>query len=203
MSVKNDGVRRRLKGPQRRELVLAAARDLFSANGYDAVSMRDIATAAGITRPVLYDHFTSKKDLILELLTEETEALIARIADQVTTDAPATKRLSAALRAYFDFMIERPLASRLLLTPAMDPEVAEVSTHLRDLAHLGVVALIAPEMPDADPHQPDIAATILVASVISVANWWLDHPDVSPDVLVETTMSLISPGLTRLSSPHI
>ncbi|WP_327144703.1 TetR/AcrR family transcriptional regulator [Nocardia sp. NBC_01327] len=264
MSVNQDPVRR-LKGHERRALILEAARTLFSANGYDAISMRDIAVSAGVTRPVLYDHFASKKALVLDLLTAETEALIARITVAVRTDAAPPDRMSAALRAYFEFMIDRPLTSRLILTPATDPDVAEVSAHLRELAEHGVRTLLAlePAPPSApgspvasapeptaantlqraqastsrpiaartpqltaaseprsspagkpetaaasppptrkdDSHKLEIASTILVSSVVAVANWWLTHPEVPLDTLVDTTLTLITPGLTTLTEP--
>ncbi|MFB8009281.1 TetR/AcrR family transcriptional regulator [Nocardia sp. NPDC056000] len=186
---------RRLKGPERRVLVLDAARNLFAANGYDAVSMRDIATAAGITRPVLYDHFPSKKDLVLDLLTTETEALLARITAEVAAAPEA--RLPRALRAYFTFMLERPLATRLILSPTKDPDISEVVAHLSSLSHRGILALLPPPNPRASPHTPDIAATILVSSVVAVANWWLTHPEVPVDELVGTTLALLSPGFSQ------
>ncbi|MET9488198.1 TetR/AcrR family transcriptional regulator [Nocardia sp. NPDC006630] len=288
MSVSQDPVRR-LKGHERRALILEAARTLLSANGYDAISMRDIAVSAGVTRPVLYDHFASKKALVLDLLTAETEALIARITVAVRTDAGPPDRMSAALRAYFEFMIDRPLTSRLILTPATDPDVAEVSAHLRELAEQGVRTLLAlePAPPSApwspvagapeptaanplqraqastsrpiatrtppltaaseprstpagtpetaatsaarsraaglpeptaasapksaaasrppthkdDSHKLEIASTILVSSVVAVANWWLTHPEVPLDTLVDTTLTVITPGLTTLTDP--
>ncbi|MEV6065570.1 TetR/AcrR family transcriptional regulator [Nocardia sp. NPDC052001] len=186
---------RRLKGPERRVLVLDAARNLFAANGYDAVSMRDIATAAGITRPVLYDHFPSKKDLVLDLLTTETEALLARITAEVA--AAPESRLPRALRAYFTFMLDRPLATRLILSPTKDPDISEVVAQLSSLSHRGILALLPPPNPRASPHTPEIAATILVSSVVAVANWWLTHPEVPVDELVDTTLALLSPGFSQ------
>ena len=61
-----DTVRRRLSGPARRQRIEAAAVEVFAERGYDATSVGEIATAAGVTRTVLYDHFRSKRELYLQ-----------------------------------------------------------------------------------------------------------------------------------------
>ncbi|WP_377267462.1 TetR/AcrR family transcriptional regulator [Peterkaempfera sp. SMS 1(5)a] len=89
----------------RREALLAAAVPLFTARGYQAVSMEDIGTAAGISRPTVYNHFTTKAELLTAALHRETEAAwntLVRVFSRSTTPAEALTQL---LHAYADSAI--------------------------------------------------------------------------------------------------
>ena len=68
----------RLTAAARREQLLAVALEVFSRNGFHATSMNDVADAAGVTKPVLYQHFASKRELYLALLHEEGARLLRR-----------------------------------------------------------------------------------------------------------------------------
>src|SRR6201989_710937 len=78
----------RLPKPARRRQLLAAAQEVFVAQGYHAAAMDDIAERAGVSKPVLYQHFPGKLELYLALLDESVEALTAtvRAALESTTD---------------------------------------------------------------------------------------------------------------------
>ncbi|MGL6235346.1 MAG: TetR/AcrR family transcriptional regulator [Segniliparus sp.] len=183
---------RRLKGPQRRELVLEAARAAFVEQGYDSVSMNDIAQRAGVARPVLYDHFPSKRALMLFLLTEETELLLARIAEQARSGASSEERMRASLEVYFCFLVERPLAARIFQgASAADPDVAEAAQRMRELARRGTAALLGP----VGGTGREVSAAVLVASVIAVADWWAQHPETPQGEVVDTTLRLLWPGV--------
>ncbi|EFV12676.1 TetR/AcrR family transcriptional regulator [Segniliparus rugosus] len=187
----------RLKGPQRRLLVVEAARAAFVEQGYDGVSMNDIAQRAGVARPVLYDHFPSKKALMLSLLTEETELLLARIGKQVRGDGTPEERMRGALDAYFAFLSERPLAARIFQGgSSTEPDVAEAAQRMRELARSGTAALLG----HIGGVAREVAAASLVASVIAVADWWAKRPDVPRADVVDTTMGLLWPGVSQTLS---
>ena len=198
-----DGPHRRLKGHERRQRIVAAARELFADRNYDSVSIGDIAAAAGVSRPVLYDHFDSKKTLVLALLTEETEALLARIGTQIHKEASPESRIKSALEAYFEFLRERPLAPRMLrLDSTTDVDIADAGRQMRELAYAGIAALIKPQNQSASPGSADkfdMAVTVLVSAVIGLAEWWLDHPDVTCEELVAAAMELLWPGIRLIS----
>lgn len=198
-----DGPRRRLKGPERRVRIVAAARAIFAKRDYDSVSIGDIAAEAGVSRPVLYDHFPSKKALALALLTEETEALLGRIATRIHQDSSPESRMRSALEAYFGFLRDRPLAPRMLrLDSTTDADIADAGRQMRELAYSGIAALIKPQNRSRDPRSADkfdMAVTVLVSAVIGLAEWWLDHPDVTSEELVTTAMELLWPGIRLIS----
>ena len=105
----------RLKAPQRRARILEAAEQAFAARGYHSTSMDDIAAAAGISKPVLYDHFSSKLDLYTRLTESIRDELTARGAAAMASDAPPSKRIRTGVEAFFAFVEERPSAARVLL----------------------------------------------------------------------------------------
>ncbi|MBJ7520192.1 MAG: TetR/AcrR family transcriptional regulator [Solirubrobacteraceae bacterium] len=127
MSVVNDEPRRRLRAPARRALIDAAARDLFAERGYQAVSMGDIAAAAGVARSVLYDHAPSKQALFEGLLRAEHAELTARLAAEMLGDGPVRERLDAAIDAFVGYVDEHPIAGRVLADePFGNDELEEV-----------------------------------------------------------------------------
>ncbi|MFZ9232409.1 MAG: TetR/AcrR family transcriptional regulator, partial [Ilumatobacteraceae bacterium] len=71
----------RLPAAERREQLLSVAMDVFAREGYHQTSMNDVAEAAGITKPVLYQHFSSKRELYLALIEEAGARLLTAITD--------------------------------------------------------------------------------------------------------------------------
>ena len=85
----------RLSAPARREQLLEVALEVFARQGFHGTSMNDVADAAGVTKPVLYQHFDSKRELYLALLEDVGNQLITRIA-KATSEAPDGKAQTEA-----------------------------------------------------------------------------------------------------------
>ena len=91
----------RLSATARREQLLDVALEVFAHTGYHDTSMNDVAEAAGVTKPVLYQHFESKRDLYLALL-DEVGAEMIRAITEATASAPDGKRKTElGFAAYF------------------------------------------------------------------------------------------------------
>lgn len=115
MSVVNDEPRRRLRGPARRALIEDAARAAFAARGYQAVSMGDIAAAAGVTRSVLYDHAPSKRALFEGLMRAEHAELTGLLAVALADDGrPARERFARAVTDFVAYVDDHPIAGRVI-----------------------------------------------------------------------------------------
>src|SRR5579875_770793 len=93
----------RLPRSARRKQLLAAAQEVFVANGYHAAAMDDIAERAGVSKPVLYQHFPGKLELYLALLDTQAEALGAAVIDALKGTSDNSQRIHAVLSAYFTF----------------------------------------------------------------------------------------------------
>ncbi|HEY8790130.1 MAG TPA: TetR/AcrR family transcriptional regulator [Actinopolymorphaceae bacterium] len=96
----------RMPRDARRTQLLDAARSVFVSNGYHAAAMDDIAESAGVSKPVVYQHFGSKLDLYLALLDESTEALVVTVQNAIASTDENHSRVEAAVAAYFAFVDE-------------------------------------------------------------------------------------------------
>jgi AcrR family transcriptional regulator len=104
----------RLPRTARRAQLLAAAQDVFAANGYHAAAMDEIAERAGVSKPVLYQHFPGKLELYMALLDTHVDELISRVADAMESTSDNKQRVRAAVGAYFDFVDGDSQAYRLV-----------------------------------------------------------------------------------------
>src|ERR671931_2561729 len=98
--------RRRMRGPERRAQLLAVARRLFGRSGFHGVSMDQVAREAGVTKPILYDHFNSKEELYVALLDADAQALEQRVRAALAAPTGNRERIRQSFQAYFDFLDE-------------------------------------------------------------------------------------------------
>ena len=94
----------RLPRSARRKQLLAAAQEVFVSNGYHAAAMDDIAIKAGVSKPVLYQHFPGKLDLYLALLDTHAEDVLERVRRALAETDDNRVRVHNVLTAYFDFV---------------------------------------------------------------------------------------------------
>src|SRR5262250_3043984 len=104
----------RLPRSARRKQLLAAAQEVFVAQGYHAAAMDDIAERAGVSKPVLYQHFPGKLDLYLALLETHASELLQRIRDAMADTTDNAVRVHNAVSAYFDYVDSEGEAFRLV-----------------------------------------------------------------------------------------
>ena len=94
----------RMPRSARRKQLLAAAQEVFVASGYHAAAMDDIAMRAGVSKPVLYQHFPGKLELYLALLDTAADELVRRLRDAINITSDNKTRVHNAISAYFDFV---------------------------------------------------------------------------------------------------
>ena len=94
----------RLPRDQRRIQLLDAASDVFASKGYHAAAMDDIADAAGVSKPVLYQHFPSKLDLYLALLDQSCDRLVEVLGDALSSTDDNSDRVVATVAAFYEFV---------------------------------------------------------------------------------------------------
>jgi len=192
----NSRVRRRLSAEERRARIIEAAITAFAREGYDATKMDAIAAGAGITKPVLYDHFPSKQALFLAVLQSIRDGLLARGEAIAQEDADPEQRFRRSVDAFLAFVEQAPEAARVLLTvPAGDPVAAKVSREVQAGASASIAALLAAFMPDRTPWQRQAAAAFLKEGLHAIAVWWLDHPGPSRAEIVEIVLDTTWRGL--------
>ncbi len=94
----------RMARPARRKQLLSAAQEVFVAQGYHAAAMDDIAERAGVSKPVLYQHFPGKLELYLSLLDQHSDDLVAKVRQALGSTTDNRQRVAASIAAYFDFV---------------------------------------------------------------------------------------------------
>ncbi len=114
--------RRRMRGPERRAQLLEVARKVFGQHGFHTVTMDEVAKEAGVTKPILYDHFPSKRDLYLALLEADLASLKDRVHTALETSRGNRERIRASFQAYFDFVDDHAEGFRLLMQEAVGAE---------------------------------------------------------------------------------
>ena len=114
----------RLPRSARRKQLLAAAQDVFVAQGYHAAAMDDIAERAGVSKPVLYQHFPGKLELYLALLDQHVELLGERVRRALSATDDNRHRVGGCIEAYFDFVDDPGGAFRLVFESDLRNEPA-------------------------------------------------------------------------------
>lgn len=99
---------------ERRQQLLDTALQVFARDGYHETSMNALATEAGVTKPVLYQHFASKHDLVVEVLNRLGDRLHSAIVAAILTEETPRNRVEAGFRAFFRFFDDEPDAFEVL-----------------------------------------------------------------------------------------
>jgi AcrR family transcriptional regulator len=189
---------------ERRAQLLAAATDVFVNNGYHATVMDDIAEHAGVSKPVLYQHFPGKLELYLALLERHTGELVRRVRGAIEKIHDNRQRVLNAVRAYFDFVDDDGGAFRLVFESDLRNQPAVQAVVER--AYTACVAAIAQAVV-ADAGLDTDRAWLVAVGVVGVsehsARYWLSHQrQVPKDEAVALTASLAWKGLAGFPLHH-
>lgn len=171
----------RLSRSARRAQLLVAARDVFAAQGYHAAAMDDIAERAGVSKPVLYQHFPGKLELYRALLSTCADDLVAQVRGAIEGTVDNRERVAAAVAAYFDFVAGDGQAYRLVFGSDLrgEPE----ATAVVDGALTRCIDLVAAAVTtDAGLDAP--RARLLAVGLVGLsqvgAQYWLDSDHTVP-----------------------
>ncbi len=186
-------------------MIERAATEVFAERGYHGAGMDEIARRSGVTPPVLYDHFDSKLDLHRRLLERTREELLAMWREELGGDEPAEQRVPRALDAWARYVEEHPYAARMYFQePTGDPEVRAVHAEVTGPARAALGAILGDEqgganIAGADELSLEMAAEVIRAGLTGLAIWWIDHPDVPRERIVETAINAVWIGFERVS----
>lgn len=201
----------RLPRAERRRQLVEVARSLFVEHGYAQTSMDQIAEAAAVSKPVLYQHFPGKHELFLHLLDVEVESLVQRISEVLgaerggshPTDRANRQRTRETVTAVYTYVSDPSRRHRLLLSSGLthDPEVQQrceviEGTLARDIARL------LEEDSSVSAAEAELVSRGLVAYMIEAARWWADEADEatrpSLERAAEVTGTMLWRGLSSL-----
>ena len=192
--------RKRIPAAERREAVLRAAAGLFAQHGYAATRLDDIAAAAGVTKPIVYRHFDSKKALYLALLAKHEQDLptfVAGVRDELA-GLSEDELVRAILTHWLDYVRENRHAWLMLFRDSSgDAEIQALRLRVSATAREVIAAFIAEQAGDRIPSdQIEPTAELLRSGLAGLALWWIDNPETpKADVLdVATRLSVAAAG---------
>ena len=189
----------RLPRSARRAQLLGAARDVFVANGYHSAAMDDIAERAGVSKPVLYQHFPGKLDLYLALLDQSIESLVAAVGDALASTGDNKLRVTATTQAYFDFVSDEGGAFRLVFESDLtsEPSVRErVDRVTQECAEL-VSEVIAKDAGLSDEESHLLAVGLIGMAQVSARYWVTTGQRVPKTEAVRLVSSLSWRGISK------
>jgi AcrR family transcriptional regulator len=190
----------RLPRGERRDQLLATASEVFVDRGYHATGMDEIADRAGVSKPVLYQHFSSKLDLYLAVLGQHGDILVAGVRQALRTTTDNRQRLRAAVQAFFDFIEHDSQGYRLIFENdnVSEQQVADQVSVALEACTDAVFDLISQDS-GLDPHRARMIAVGLVGISVDCARYWLgaDRP-ISKDDAVEGTVQFAWGGLSHV-----
>ncbi|MEI7631066.1 MAG: TetR/AcrR family transcriptional regulator [Actinomycetes bacterium] len=195
----------RLPKSERRTQVLSSALEVFVDAGYHATGMDDIAERAGVSKPVLYQHFTSKLDLYLALLDAGIDELHASYAAGLRSTSDNKVRVQRTVQAYFEFVEDPQGAYRLVFESDLinEPAVRE-RVDQADLAVAQAIAHIITEDTGLSPQQALLLGSGMLGMSQVAARRWLRHArtDISREEAAELIASLGWRGISGFPLSH-
>jgi AcrR family transcriptional regulator len=177
--------RRRLPVAERRAVIVEAAGRLFGEHGYDATRLDEIATAAGVTKPILYRHFDSKQALYLALLARHRDDL-ARFAAMVPPTGTPEERVMAVLEPWVDYVEAHSYAWKMIFRDSGGgPKIREFRREVNARARAVLVEVIRSMGQAPIPSRElEPIAELMSMGMASLVLWWLDNPAVERDAIV-------------------
>ncbi|MCH9718625.1 MAG: TetR/AcrR family transcriptional regulator [Actinomycetia bacterium] len=167
----------RLPRGERRESLLQAAREVFVDSGYHSAAMDDIARRAGVTKPVLYQHFSSKQELYLAVLDEGVEDVLAAVGKGLQSSPDNRSRVAATMDAYLGFMARDDGVYRLVFEsdlvnlPAVRDRMESVNAECAQL-----VSQVIAEDTGLSAEESTLLAFGLIGLAQTAARQWLRNP---------------------------
>lgn len=188
-----------MSAADRRAAILDAAMEAFATRGYHGTSLDDVAAAAGVSKALIYEHFSSKQNLHDTLISVQAGDLFGRLAAAADPALAPEQRLRGGIDVFLGFVEERREAWRALFRDAADPHLGEVVERVEAQATAAIVDLmLAGAEPQGSQRDVEMVAQMLSGAVQALANWWYDHQDVPRAVLVDRAMAFAWRGLERL-----
>jgi len=163
----------RLPRDQRRAQLLDAANEVFTTKGYHAAAMDDIADAAGVSKPVLYQHFGSKLDLYLALLDNSCERLVEIVTGALASTDHNADRVVATMGAFYEFVSSSAGQFRFVFESDLtgDGRVQQRLWRVNDEIADAIAAVISEDTSLPVPEAKLLAISLVGIAQVSARYW--------------------------------
>jgi AcrR family transcriptional regulator len=194
----------RMTGRERREQLIEVGRSLFADKGYEAVSVEEIAARAGVSKPVVYEHFGGKEGLYAVVVDREMNMLLAMISGALTGTNPRAL-LEQAGMALFDYIDSRPDGFRILVRDSpVSQQTGSFASLIVDVA-AQVEHLLADQFQanDLPARLAPMYSRMLVGMTALTGQWWVEVRKPRKEEVVAHVVNLAWNGLAHLDpKPH-
>ena len=192
-----------MKSEERRRQLFDTAGNVFADRGFSATIMDDVAFAAGVTKPVLYQHFESKRALFIAVLEDCGERLINSIFNATGQGETLREQMEHGFTAYYDFVKNDDSSFRLLFGASArnDTDFAEVTNNVLERFADAVTSLIIEDIPNEERR---LIAHSLIGMAESAARFVYLTPEnsgISDNQLHEWSTTLAWKGMRGLTDP--
>lgn len=191
--------RRRFPREVRYQLLLDVAEKLFIEHGYAAVTMEDIAQVAGVTRPVVYNHFKTREGAYLACVRRARELFDARLLSELDPELGPRDLLARGGAVYFDMLEQDRGRWRLLFgsTAILPGTYSEELAALRFGTIDAVARLLALHAPNAPRKRVQAAAHAVSGVGERLGHWWIAEPNLTKAELVDYYTEILWAGLRQ------
>jgi AcrR family transcriptional regulator len=199
--------RARHLGPERRRpLILDAALEVFSANGFAGTTMQSVANAAGVTKPVVYDSFANRDELLLALLAREEQHLVVSIVAALPADpsiGTPEEHVLEGLTAFLTAVSKQPQSWRIVFgaqygaAPVVAERVRAARAFLVESLRLTLLKSL-PGVTDPDANLPVLAELLASMTEACARMLVVDGTDRSPADLAKTVSQVVAGGFNNI-----
>ena len=191
----------RMPRSERRAQLLEAAQSVFVERGYHAAAMDDIAEHAGVSKPVLYQHFPGKLELYLALLDEHCDTLERLVREAMAEPAEDNEdRVRATISAYFDFVSREGAAFRMIFESDLTsvPQVRARLDSVELACAESIAEVIAHDAGIPDEHAMLLATGLAGMSQITARHWLAAESDLDREEATGLVTALMWRGIGSL-----
>lgn len=191
--------RKRLTAAERRLQLLGVGRKVFAMHGYNGGSVEEIARAAKVSKPIIYEHFGSKDGLYAVIVDREMDALVQRIAQRIS-EGSARQRFEGAVLAFLTYVKEEPDGFLVLTRDApmtiagrgMPNVISDLAERIGDIFNqqfkaAGLNKKLAP-----------LYAHALIGMVTLVGQWWIENQQLDIETVAKHVAAIGWMGLRHI-----
>jgi AcrR family transcriptional regulator len=185
-----------MTGAARREVIERAATELFSERGYHGASIDEIARRSGVTPPVVYDHFASKRDLHARLLERHRDDLLGLWDEYLPGDGTPKEMVPRAIEAWARYVEANPYAVKMFFRETTgDPEMRALHDEVQAQGRAALIPIMARVTGGGDEAALEMAVEIVRSGLTGLAIWWYEHPEVPREQVVAAALGVVWLGL--------
>ena len=192
--------RRRMTAAERRDQLIDVARLCFADKGFDGTSMEEIAARAGVSKPIIYEHFGGKEGLYAVVVDREVSTLLHNLRATLTNPQAGTRQLlEMTTLALLDYIENCPEGFQIIMRDSSELGGSGFASILNDVI-VRVEGLLIPKFEERgiEPKAVPLIAQALTGLIAMTAQWWLDNPDFTKEEVASYLVNLAWNGVHHL-----